>query len=112
MLGASFQNRSGFAKMSRLSACSKAGGREEENVMADFSRVSTKRSSDCWSPTTWKAPMPIPVILAVAAFALAGCNANQTLNASGPRNLADIYPNYNPYNPASYAQTSGFYGGR
>jgi hypothetical protein len=56
--------------------------------------------------------MPIPVILAVAAFALAGCNANQTLNPSGKANLADIYPNYNPYNPASYAQTSGFYAGR
>jgi len=112
MFGASFQNRSGFAKMSRPSACSKAGGREEENVMADFSRVSTMRSSDCWSPTTWKGPLPIPVILVVTVFALAGCNANQTVNPSGQANLGAIYPNYNPYNPASYAQTSGFYGGR
>jgi hypothetical protein len=80
--------------------------------MADFSRVSTRRSSDRWSPTAWKAPVRIPVILAVAAFALSGCNANQPLNASGRRNLGDVYPNYNPYNPASYAQTSGFYGGR
>ena len=80
--------------------------------MADFSRVATRRSSDCWSPPTWKAPLLIPVILAVAAFALVGCNANQTLNASGQRNLSEIYPDYNPYNPSSYAQTSGFYGGR
>ncbi|HEV3189725.1 MAG TPA: hypothetical protein VGY54_04465 [Polyangiaceae bacterium] len=45
-------------------------------------------------------------------LALAGCNANQGLNPSGQANLAAIYPNYNPYNPSSYAQTSGFYGGR
>jgi hypothetical protein len=56
--------------------------------------------------------VPIPVILAVTTFALAGCNANQSLNASAPKDLAAIYPNYNPYNPAQYAQTSGFYGGR
>jgi hypothetical protein len=80
--------------------------------MADFSRVSTRQPSRCWSPTTWKVPTLIPIILVIAAFALVGCNTNQTLNASGQRNLADIYPNYNPYNPASYAQTSGFYGGR
>ncbi len=85
---------------------------KEENVMADFSRVLTRRSSDCGSPTTRKAPLPIPVFLAVAAFALAGCNANQTPNPSGQANLGAIYPNYNPYNPASYAQTSGFYAGR
>jgi hypothetical protein len=53
-----------------------------------------------------------PVILAVTVLALAGCNANQGLNPSGQANLAAIYPNYNPYNPSSYAQTSGFYGGR
>ena len=80
--------------------------------MADFSCVATRRSSDCRSPPTWIAPVPIPVILAVTTFALAGCNANQSLNASAPKDLAAIYPNYNPYNPAQYAQTSGFYGGR
>ncbi len=80
--------------------------------MADFSRVATRRSSDGRSPPTWKGPVPIPVILAVAAFVLAGCNANQTLNASGPRNLGEIYPDYNPYDPSKYAQTSGFYAGR
>ncbi len=80
--------------------------------MADFSRVSTRPSSDGRSPTRWKAPVRIRVILTVAAFALAGCNANQTLNASGPKDLGAIYPNYNPYNPVEYAQTSGFYGGR
>jgi hypothetical protein len=58
--------------------------------------------------------MRLPIILAVAAFLLAGCNANQTPNAStqGSNNPYNIYPNYNPYNPASYAQTSGFYAGR
>ena len=80
--------------------------------MADFSRVSTMRSSDCWSPTTWKGPLPIPVILVVTVFALAGCNANQTLNPSEQADLSKIYPNYNPYDPTKYAQTSGFYAGR
>ena len=50
-----------------------------------------------------------PILLAVAALMLAGCNANQTPNAS---TLSAIYPNYNPYNPVQYAQTSGFYAGR
>ncbi len=80
--------------------------------MADFSRVAMRRSSDCRRAPTWKAPLLVPVILAVPALALAGCNANQTLNASGPKDLGAIYPNYNPYNPVEYAQTSGFYGGR
>ena len=56
--------------------------------------------------------MRIPIILVVAAFALAGCNANQTVNPSSQASLSAIYPDYNPYNPASYAQTSGFYAGR
>ena len=56
--------------------------------------------------------MRIPIILAFVAFALAGCNANQGVNPSGQAKLGDIYPNYSPYNPIQYAQTSGFYGGR
>ncbi len=80
--------------------------------MADFSCVSTKRLSDGSSPMSWKAPMRFRVILAVAAFALAGCNANQTLNPSEQADLSKIYPNYNPYDPTKYAQTSGFYAGR
>jgi hypothetical protein len=54
----------------------------------------------------------LPVILAVTGLALAGCNANQGVNPSGQANLGNIYPNYSPYNPIQYAQTSGFYGGR
>lgn len=74
--------------------------------MADFSCVSTERLSDGWSPMSWKAAMRFRVILAVAAFALAGCNANQAINPSG---LADRCPNdadCNPYNPVSYAQNN------
>jgi hypothetical protein len=55
--------------------------------------------------------MRITLILAVAALALAGCNSTQAVAPSSQR-LADIYPNYNAYNPVQYAQTSGFYGGR
>jgi hypothetical protein len=56
--------------------------------------------------------MRIILVLAAVAFVLAGCNANQTLNASGQTNLGEIYPDYNPYDPSKYAQTSGFYAGR
>ena len=56
--------------------------------------------------------MWVPIILAVAAFVLAGCNANQTPNPSSQASLSAIYPDYNPYDPSKYAQTSGFYAGR
>ena len=82
---------------------------------ADFSCVTNRRSSNRSSPTNWKAPLRVRVILAVA-FALAGCNANQGVNLSSqgaPGVVAGPnFPNYNPYNPISYAQTSGFYAGR
>jgi hypothetical protein len=52
------------------------------------------------------------VLALLAAFGLGGCNANQGVNPSSQRNLAEVYPNYSPYNPIEYAQTSGFYGGR
>jgi len=51
-------------------------------------------------------------MLAVAALELAGCNANQTPNPSEQAALSAVYPNYNPYNPIEYAQTSGRYAGR
>jgi hypothetical protein len=45
--------------------------------------------------------MRIPIILAVAAFVLSGCNANQQLNSSSYcAGAADC----NPYDPSSYAQ--------
>ena len=50
--------------------------------------------------------MRLAVLLVVAALALAGCNANQTPNASARTGSAD------DYNPIKYAQTSGFYAGR
>jgi hypothetical protein len=80
--------------------------------VAEFAYASTRRSSNSSSPTGRKAPAWLPVILAVTALALAGCNANQGVNPSGQANLANVYPNYSPYNPIQYAQTSGFYGGR
>ncbi len=73
--------------------------------------VSTKQSCDGSSPTSWKAATCL-CVLAVAAFALAGCNANQTINPAAQASLSQIYPNYNPYDPTKYAQTSGFYAGR
>jgi hypothetical protein len=78
--------------------------------MAEFACALTGRSSN--SPTPWKACVWLPVILTVTGLALAGCNANQGVSPSGQANLGAIYPNYTPYNPIQYAQTSGFYGGR
>jgi hypothetical protein len=59
--------------------------------------------------------MRIPIILAVAALGLAGCNAKQEVNLSSrtaPGVVAGPdFPDYNPYDPTKYAQTSGFYAG-
>jgi len=54
-------------------------------------------------------PMRLPVILLVAAFALAGCNVNQTLNPSAGATSSAV--SYDDANPIHYAQTSGSYGG-
>ena len=88
--------------------------------MADFSWASTKRSSD-WasserpSPMSRKAPTRLHVMLSVAAFALAGCNANQEVNPSSRAASGVVagpdFPGYNAYDPTKYAQTSGFYAG-
>ncbi len=75
--------------------------------MVSFSCVSTKRSSD-WLPVR------VPVIIAIAAFALAGCNANQNVNAWSPTSsqvFAGRYVETNPYNPISYAQNNTGRGG-
>ena len=53
--------------------------------------------------------MRFPVILAVAAFALAGCNANQAVNPSSQppsQVFGGHYEDTNPYNPISYAQNN------
>jgi hypothetical protein len=55
-----------------------------------------------WS---WEAPVRFRVILAAAAFALAGCNANQAINPCGRD------PDCNPYDPTSYAQNQTGRGG-
>jgi hypothetical protein len=59
--------------------------------------------------------MRVPIILAVAVVVLPGCNANQGANLASqtaPGVVAGPYfPDYNPSNPISYAQTSGFYAG-
>jgi hypothetical protein len=87
--------------------------------MAHFSCTSTKRSSKWASPErrssmSWKAPVRFHVILAVASFALAGCNANQGVNPSSQptsQAFAGRYLDYNPYNPISYAQNNTGIGG-
>ena len=76
------------------------------------SRGSSGRSSNDLAPAHRGSPTRLPIVLALAAFALAGCNSGQEVNASSQRTLAETYPNYSPYNPIEYAQTSGFYGGR
>jgi len=58
--------------------------------------------------------MRIPIILAVAALLLAGCDANQGVNVSSPpasQVFAGHYLDYNPYNPISYAQNNTGRGG-
>ena len=63
--------------------------------------------------------MRLPVLLAAAALALAGCNANQTPNASAqepsiywsPAGVDPIYWSPAGGDPTHYAQTTGFYAG-
>jgi hypothetical protein len=83
--------------------------------MVYFSCVSTNRSSAWSCSIRWKRPTPFRVIVAVAAFALAGCNVDQEVNPSS-RTASGVvagpdFPNYNAYDPTKYAQTSGFYAG-
>ena len=82
--------------------------------MAKLSSASTTRSCCGRSPHRWKAAMRFPVIVAVAAFALAGCNANQAVNPSSQppsQVFAGHYEAYNPYDPISYAQNNTGRGG-
>jgi hypothetical protein len=58
--------------------------------------------------------MRIPIILAAAALALSGCNANQEVSPSSPtasQVWAGRYENVNPYDPTSYAQNQTGRGG-
>ena len=58
--------------------------------------------------------MRIRIILAHAALALAGCNANQGVNPSSQANSqvwAGRYEDINPYDPTSYAQNQTGRGG-
>jgi hypothetical protein len=56
--------------------------------------------------------MRIPIILAVAALVLSGCNANQGVNPSSRTEVhAGHYEDYNPYFPESYAQNHTGWGG-
>ena len=54
--------------------------------------------------------MRVPIILAFVALVLSGCNANQEVNLSSrtaPGVVAGAnFPDYNPYNPISYAQNN------
>ena len=58
--------------------------------------------------------MRIPIILAVAALALSGCNANQEVNPSS-QTASQVFAGRtvetNPYNPISYAQNNTGRGG-
>jgi hypothetical protein len=84
------------------------------NLMAELSSASIPRSCGGRSSSCWKAAMRLPVILAVGAFALAGCNANQAVNPSSQPALpgfAGHYEDTNPYNPISYAQNNTGRGG-
>ncbi len=58
--------------------------------------------------------MRISIILAVAALALSGCNANQGVNPSTQARSqvwAGHYEETNPYDPTSYAQNNTGRGG-
>jgi hypothetical protein len=75
--------------------------------MADFSCASTKRTSHWPAPRRRKAPVGFRISVVVAMLILTGCNANQDFDLSSraaPGVVAG--PDYNPYNPISYAQNN------
>jgi hypothetical protein len=75
--------------------------------MADLSCASTKRTSHWPAPVSREAPVRFRVSVVVAVLVLTGCNANQEVKLSsraGPGVVAG--PDYNPYNPISYAQNN------
>jgi hypothetical protein len=77
---------------------------------ASISPVRTKTAIAPAARGNWR----FRVILAVAAFALAGCNANQAINPSSQppsQVFAGHYVDYNPYDPISYAQNNTRRGG-
>ena len=75
--------------------------------LSRYSRIARKRLSECLSKVFWRPR----VILAVAAFAVAGCNANQAINPSGQADRCANDADCNPYNPSSYAQNNTGIGG-
>jgi hypothetical protein len=73
--------------------------------MADFSCASTKRTSQ--APISCEAPVRFHVSVVVPALVLTSCNATKEVNLllrTAPGVVAG--PNYNPYNPISYAQNN------
>ena len=72
--------------------------------MTGFSCASTKRTSHWSALMSWEAPAWFRFIVAIASFALAGCNANQEVSLSS--RTAGGPDSYNPYNPISYAQNN------
>jgi hypothetical protein len=82
------------------------------NLIAKYAKLSYAPAS---SPSNWRTRMRIPIILAIAALVLSGCNANQGVNPASPTAPGVVagpdFPGYNAYDPSKYAQTSGFYSG-
>ena len=73
---------------------------KKEELMAVFSCAPTS------SPLKWRTRLRIPIILAVVALVLSGCNANQAVNLSGQADRCANDTACNPYNPSSYAQNN------
>ena len=75
--------------------------------MADFPCAWSKRTSRRPGPMGREAPVRFRVSVVVAVLVLTGCNANQGVNLSS-RTAPGVVagPDYNPYNPISYAQNN------
>jgi hypothetical protein len=92
-----------------------AGSPKLLSLTAEYAKLSCAPAS---SPLNWRTRMRIiPIILAVAALVLSGCNANQEVNLSSHRAAPGVvagpyFPDYNPYDPVSYAQNHTGWGGR
>jgi hypothetical protein len=75
--------------------------------MADFSCASSKRTCHWKASMSLELSVRLRVSIVVATLALTGCNANQEVNLSARATPGVVAgPDYNPYNPISYAQNN------
>jgi hypothetical protein len=77
-----------------------------ERVMDNLFCPSTNPTSHWTTRISREMPVRLRVSIVIAALALTGCNADPEINLSSRNAGIFAGPDYNPYNPISYAQNN------